>query len=82
MLYVKGVSGNSGHAHGPVSAHIHAPLFHCTSLIECKFKDKITKNFKVVIAEHYTEGSEPLSMGPCACTGLVPVKPALSIEMH
>ncbi|XP_030891446.1 rap guanine nucleotide exchange factor 4-like [Leptonychotes weddellii] len=31
---------------------------------EHKLKDKITKNFKIVIAEHYTEGAEPLSMGP------------------
>lgn len=32
-------------ANAPVS--VHSPLFHWTSLVKYKFKDKITKNLKI-----------------------------------
>lgn len=33
-------------------------------IIEHKFKDKITKNSRMAIAEHYTQGSGPWAWGP------------------
>lgn len=37
----------------------HAPLAHLTSLTKHKVKNKITKNFKIVMAEHEMPGVGP-----------------------
>lgn len=48
---------------------VHAPLSHCTPLTKHKYKDKLAKNFKTVITEHYPQAqglSEPEYLYGCS----------------
>ena len=59
------------------SAHLHVPLFPWTSLLKHKFKDKISKTFKMVTAAHLTKLWALLSMGLSGTADQRVIKPDL-----
>ena len=57
--------GHQKHYNVSRQARVHtlAPLLHWSLLTKPKFKDKITKNFKMVRAGHWVRHTAPLRMG-------------------
>lgn len=64
MLSANGAAGRRGsYGTHTLATQMHALLFHQTSCMKHKFKDKITKNFKIETAERQTKCGALFSIG-------------------